>query len=150
MSKLTTLMKMEMRGWWTLDTSRLLLKACAEGGSSLAQRLLERWFREKSKKAMLLVAQIAGIQRQNLRLDPLCHPLGLTGIGIEAQTEHRQSACFRTGAMRWQDRSGNGGFVCRECIFCVYDMVKAIDKSAPSDHAAAFKDRWCLRELGSV
>lgn len=86
-----------------------------------------------AKGDVLTVARIAGIQgaKRTPELIPLCHPIGLTGIDVEATVVG--STVHITAATRTFDRTG----VEMEALtavavagLTVIDMVKAIDPAA--------------------
>lgn len=86
-----------------------------------------------AKGDVLTVARIAGIQgaKRTPELIPLCHPIGLTGIDVEAEVVG--TVVRLTAATRTHDRTG----VEMEALtavavagLAVIDMVKAIDPAA--------------------
>ena len=79
------------------------------------------------------MAQIAGIQAAKKTSDwiPLCHPLGLTGIDVHLEIQQPDKIrCQAT--VRCEGKTGvemEALCAVSAALLCVYDMLKAIDKS---------------------
>jgi len=88
---------------------------------------------EVAKGDVLRIAQIGGIQaaKKTSDLIPLCHPLQLTGIkvllSLEGENQIRAWArvrCLGPTGVEMEALTAVSG-----ALLCVYDMLKAIDKS---------------------
>lgn len=109
-------------------------EACAEGWIKLGPEAFGAVVSGEVKKGdVLSVAQIAGIQAAKKTSDwiPLCHPLGLTGIDVRLKTEAPDKVHV-SARVRCDGKTGvemEALCAVSASLLCVYDMVKAIDKS---------------------
>ncbi len=109
-------------------------EACAEGWIRLGVEAFEAVVSGEVKKGdVLSVAQIAGIQAAKKTSDwiPLCHPLGLTGIDVKLKTQAPDKVHV-SALVRCEGKTGvemEALCAVSASLLCVYDMVKAIDKS---------------------
>ena len=84
-----------------------------------------------AKGDVLGVAQLAGIQaaKRTSELIPLCHPLGLTGIDVQAALDDRGVSV--TAEVTCVGRTGvemEALTAVSVALLAVYDMCKAVDK----------------------
>ena len=107
--------------------------AVAEGRISLSPSTVDLVRENKIKKGdVLTVAEIAGIQgaKQTHTLVPLCHPLPLTKIDVEAELEtdgvRVESTVCSTGHTGVEMEALTAVQV---ALLTVYDMCKAVDSS---------------------
>jgi cyclic pyranopterin phosphate synthase len=85
------------------------------------------------KGDVLTVARIAGIQaaKRCAELIPLCHPLALTGIEVDIETDaanarlHIRTACRLTGTTGVEMEALTAASV---AALTIYDMCKAVDR----------------------
>ena len=107
--------------------------ARAEGRILLSPETVHLITENQMKKGdVLAVARIAGIQgaKQTHHLIPLCHPIALTGIDVEAELQ-------ATGVLITASASCTGETgvemealtAVQIALLTVYDMCKAVDKS---------------------
>jgi cyclic pyranopterin phosphate synthase len=86
------------------------------------------------KGDVLGTARIAGIQaaKRTSELIPLCHPLPLTFVGVEAEVDEAAGAVTLTAEARTRARTGvemEALTAASVAALTVYDMVKGIEKS---------------------
>jgi cyclic pyranopterin monophosphate synthase len=87
------------------------------------------------KGDVLGVARIAGIQaaKRTSELIPLCHPLALTFVGVEAQVDPNAGAITLTAEARTTGPTGvemEAMTAASVAALTVYDMVKGIERGA--------------------
>jgi cyclic pyranopterin monophosphate synthase len=87
------------------------------------------------KGDVLGVARIAGIQaaKRTSELIPLCHPLGLTFVGVEADVDADAGAITLTAEARTTGPTGvemEAMTAASVAALTVYDMVKGIERGA--------------------
>jgi cyclic pyranopterin phosphate synthase len=87
------------------------------------------------KGDVLGVARIAGIQaaKRTSELIPLCHPLGLTFVGVEASVEPDAGTITLTAEARTTGPTGvemEAMTAASVAALTVYDMVKGIERGA--------------------
>jgi cyclic pyranopterin phosphate synthase len=113
---------------------RTLRLAVASGAISMKPatlRLIEG--NRIAKGDVLSVARIAGIQAAKgaSSLIPLCHPIGLTNVEVEFETDRRMPGIVVTGRVSCRDRTGAEmealTAVAAACL-TIYDMAKAADR----------------------
>lgn len=109
-------------------------RAVAEGRIRLAGETLARLRAgEVGKGDVLGVARIAGIQgaKQTGALIPLCHPLPLTGVGVELAEEDDPPAVRVTATAETEGRTGvemEALTAVSTALLTLYDMCKAMDR----------------------
>jgi cyclic pyranopterin phosphate synthase len=86
------------------------------------------------KGDVLAVARIAGIQaaKRTAELIPLCHPLGLDQVDVEAAVDPEAGAVTLTAEARVTARTGvemEAMTAVTVAALTVYDMVKGIDRA---------------------
>jgi cyclic pyranopterin phosphate synthase len=111
-------------------------EAVAEGTITVSQAAFAAISNKEAPKGdVLAVARIAGIMaaKKTAELIPLCHPLALSGANIDFELQHDQCAVRIRAQVKTTGHTG----VEMEALTAVsvaaltlYDMVKAIDKSA--------------------
>jgi cyclic pyranopterin phosphate synthase len=87
------------------------------------------------KGDVLGVARIAGIQaaKRTSELIPLCHPLPLTFVGVEAEVDAQDGAITVTAEARTTGPTGvemEAMTAASVAALTVYDMVKGIERGA--------------------
>jgi len=87
------------------------------------------------KGDVLGVARIAGIQaaKRTAELIPLCHPLGLTFAGVEADVDARTGTITLTAEARTTGQTGvemEAMTAASVAALTVYDMVKGLERGA--------------------
>jgi cyclic pyranopterin monophosphate synthase len=88
---------------------------------------------EVAKGDVLGTARIAGIQaaKRTSELIPLCHPLPLMFVGVEASVDEAEGVVELVGEARAEARTGvemEALTAASVAALTVYDMVKGIDK----------------------
>lgn len=112
-------------------TLRVAVARGAIGMKPATLRLIER--NRIAKGDVLSVARIAGIQAAKgaSALIPLCHPIGLTNVGVEFDVDARRSRIAVTARVACRDRTGAEmealTAVAAACL-TIYDMAKAADR----------------------
>ncbi len=86
------------------------------------------------KGDVLGVARIAGIMAAKKvdQLIPLCHPLAITGIGIDFQLNENESAIHIKGKVTTTGKTGvemEALTAVSAAALTIYDMCKAVDKT---------------------
>ena len=87
------------------------------------------------KGDVLGVARIAGIQaaKRTAELIPLCHPLALTFVGVEAEVDEATGAITLTAEARTTGPTGvemEAMTAASVAALTVYDMVKGVERGA--------------------
>ena len=109
--------------------------ARASGSIRMRPATLKTILAGKSKKGDVLgVARIAAIQgaKRTSDLIPLCHPLALTHIGAEFDTNRRASTVTLTVTVETVGRTGvemEALAAVSIGLLTIYDMCKAIDRA---------------------
>jgi cyclic pyranopterin monophosphate synthase len=88
---------------------------------------------EIAKGDVLAVAQLAGIlaAKQTPHLIPLCHPLLLTEIKVELETDEKRNTVLITGTVKNTGKTGvemEALTAVSVAALTVYDMCKAVDR----------------------
>jgi cyclic pyranopterin phosphate synthase len=88
-----------------------------------------------AKGDVLAVARLAGIQaaKRTADLVPLCHPLRLDAVELELKVEEEAGCVSCRAEVRARDRTGvemEAMTAAAVAALTVYDMVKAVDRSA--------------------
>jgi len=108
--------------------------AIAEGNISMARQTLALIARGGHKKGDVLgIARIAGIMaaKKTADLIPLCHPLALTHVEIELETDEKNSfvACqVRVETIGQTGVEMEALNAVQVCLLTIYDMCKALDR----------------------
>lgn len=109
-------------------------RAVAEGRILMAVDTLERIRAgEVGKGDVLGVARVAGIQgaKQTGALIPLCHPLPLTGVGLDLVDEDDPPAIRVAATAETEGRTGvemEALTAVSTALLTLYDMCKAMDR----------------------
>ncbi len=109
-------------------------RAVATGCIRMQPETLQRIISGEHKKGdVLSVARIAGIMacKRTAELIPLCHPLALTHIDIEFQTDAAQSRVLCQVTAETNDRTGvemEALTATQIALLTIYDMCKAVDR----------------------
>lgn len=96
---------------------------------------------EAPKGDVLGVARIAGIQaaKRTSELIPLCHPLGLSFVGVEGSIDSVQGTVRLTAEARTSGPTGvemEALTAAAVAALTVYDMVKGIERGAVIEEVA--------------
>ena len=109
-------------------------RAVAEGTIRMDPATLELIRSGGHKKGDVLgVARLAGIMgaKRTADLVPLCHPLALTRVEIELETQVPDSALYCRSVVETDGRTGvemEALCAVQVCLLTVYDMCKAVDR----------------------
>jgi cyclic pyranopterin phosphate synthase len=109
-------------------------RAIAEGTIRMAPATLELIRSGGHKKGDVLgVARLAGIMgaKRTADLVPLCHPLALTRVEIDLETQVPDSALYCCAVVETEGRTGvemEALCAVQVCLLTVYDMCKAVDR----------------------
>jgi cyclic pyranopterin monophosphate synthase len=117
---------------------RAVARAVVRVSASTARKVLDG---DAPKGDVLGVARIAGIQaaKRTAELIPLCHPLGLSFVGVEATVDAGAGAGAGAGAITLTAEARTTGPTGVEmeamtaasvAALTVYDMVKGIERGA--------------------
>jgi cyclic pyranopterin phosphate synthase len=108
--------------------------AVAEGTVRMSRAAYERVEAQSIEKGdVLAVAEVAGVMaaKRTAELIPLCHPLGLDVMTVEAALDDAMPGVRVTATARLVGRTGvEMEALTAVAVACltVYDMVKAVDK----------------------
>jgi cyclic pyranopterin monophosphate synthase len=109
-------------------------QAVARGAVKMSQEAFDLVAGEGVPKGdVLAVAEVAGVMgaKRTGELIPLCHPLGLDHVQVEARLDPQLPGVQVTAAVRVTGRTGvEMEALTAVTVACltVYDMVKAVDK----------------------
>ena len=109
-------------------------RAVAEGKITLQVETLQRVLDGDNRKGdVLAVARIAGIMaaKKTAELVPLCHPLALTHVDIEFETDQRNSTITCKSTVETTGVTGvemEALTAVQISLLTIYDMCKAMDK----------------------
>ena len=111
---------------------RAVARAVVRVSPGTAQQVLAG---DAPKGDVLGVARIAGIQaaKRTAELIPLCHPLPLTFVGVEAEVDPESGAITLIGEARTTGPTGvemEAMTAASVAALTVYDMVKGIERGA--------------------
>jgi cyclic pyranopterin phosphate synthase len=110
-------------------------QAVARGAVRMSQEAYDLVVGEDLPKGdVLAVAEVAGVMgaKRTGELIPLCHPLGLDHVQVEARLDPALPGVQVTAAVRVTGRTGvEMEALTAVAVACltVYDMVKAVDKT---------------------
>ncbi|MCP4471884.1 MAG: cyclic pyranopterin monophosphate synthase MoaC [Gammaproteobacteria bacterium] len=116
------------------DKASTARRAVAAGRIVMQARTLELIQQGKHKKGEVLgVARIAGIMatKRTADLVPMCHPLALTHVSVEFETDAGQSAIECTVTAETTGRTGvemEALTGVQVTLLTIYDMCKAVDR----------------------
>ena len=104
---------------------------------------------------MLGVARIAGIQaaKRTSELIPLCHPLALTFVGVEATVDADAGEIVLTAEARTTGPTGvemEALTAASVAALTVYDMVKGIERGARSREVLLLEKSGALGVAGNL
>ena len=85
------------------------------------------------KGDVLGVAQVAGIMaaKKNAELIPMCHPLQITGVDIDFETDEKNSVIVIEATVRCKGETGvemEALMAASVAALTIYDMCKAVQK----------------------
>lgn len=109
-------------------------RAIAEGRISMQEETLARIRAGDNRKGDVLgVARIAGIMaaKRTADLVPLCHPLALTRVEVELETESSPPAVYCRASVETRGQTGvemEALTAVQITLLTVYDMCKAVDR----------------------
>ncbi|MGI6447634.1 MAG: cyclic pyranopterin monophosphate synthase MoaC [Methanobrevibacter boviskoreani] len=107
-------------------------KAVASGNIFLKESTISKIENSEIKKGnVLTTAQIAGIQavKNTSQIIPLCHPLHITGIEIEFETNKDYINCIVSVNSKGQTGVEMEAITgCSVALLTIWDMVKAVEK----------------------
>lgn len=116
------------------DKALTCRRAVAEGSITMQAETLQRILQGDNKKGDVLgVARIAGIMasKKTAELIPLCHPLALSHVEIELDTDEKNNSVLCRATV---ETTGNTGVemealtVVQITLLTIYDMCKAMDR----------------------
>ena len=116
------------------DKATSVRRAVAEGCILMQAETLARIRQGEHKKGDVLgVARIAGIMaaKKTADLIPLCHPLALTRVEIDLQTETEPAAVTCRATVETRGQTGvemEALTAVQITLLTVYDMCKAVDR----------------------
>jgi len=108
--------------------------AVAEGRITMQAEILQRILQGDNKKGDVLgVARVAGIMasKKTAELIPLCHPLALSHVDIELNTDEENNSVLCRATV---ETTGNTGVemealtAVQITLLTIYDMCKAMDR----------------------
>lgn len=109
-------------------------RAVAEGRITMQAETLQRILQGDNKKGDVLgVARVAGIMgsKKTAELIPLCHPLALSHVDIELNTDEENNSVLCRATV---ETTGNTGVemealtAVQITLLTIYDMCKAMDR----------------------
>lgn len=127
------------------DKSETRRIAVATGKISMLPATLSSILEGSAKKGDVLgVARIAAIQgsKRTSELIPLCHPIPLTRIAVEFDTDQAASSVACTVTAETVGRTGvemEALTAVSVALLTVYDMCKAVDRGMQIDHVRLLK-----------
>ncbi|MCD8518118.1 MAG: cyclic pyranopterin monophosphate synthase MoaC [Burkholderiaceae bacterium] len=116
------------------DKASTKRQAVVRGSITLGELAMQKVLEGTSKKGDVLgIARIAGIMASKKTSDliPLCHPIGLTKVSIEFETD--EQAC-RIDCTATAETVGQTGVemealtAASVALLTIYDMLKAVDR----------------------
>ena len=108
--------------------------AVAAGNICMAEQTLALIIQGAHKKGDVLgIARIAGIMaaKKTAGLLPLCHPLALTHVEIELETDEKNSSVSCRARVETLGPTGvemEALNAVQVCLLTIYDMCKAVDR----------------------
>ena len=108
--------------------------AVTEGRILMQDETLQHILAGTNKKGDVLgIARIAGIMASKKTADliPLCHPLALTKVEIELQTEQNPAAVYCKTSVETSGQTGvemEALTATQIALLTIYDMCKAVDR----------------------
>ena len=118
------------------ETTRL---AVAEGRISMRPETLDLIRLGRHRKGDVLgIARVAGIMgaKRTADLIPLCHPIALTHLEIDLQTETDPAAVYCRARAQTRGRTGvemEALTAVQVALLTIYDMCKAVDRGMQID-----------------
>lgn len=115
-------------------------RAVARGSIRMQKETLDRIVRGDNKKGdVLSVARIAGIMaaKKTADLVPLCHPLALSHVDIQLDTNKADNSVICTVTVETAGQTGvemEALTAVQVCLLTVYDMCKAMDRGMIIDN----------------
>ncbi|MGE3333451.1 MAG: cyclic pyranopterin monophosphate synthase MoaC [Rhodospirillaceae bacterium] len=116
------------------DKKATAREAIAKGSVLMELDTLKMIEKRAHKKGdVLAIAQLAGIQaaKRTSDLIPLCHPLALTSVKVELETDPKKSAVHITATCKLVGQTGvemEALTAVSAAALTVYDMCKAVDR----------------------
>jgi len=121
------------------DKASSLRRAVAEGRLLMQAATLAQILQGGHKKGDVLgIARIAGIMsaKKTADLIPLCHPLALTHVDIDLQTETQPPAVYCRTTVETRGPTGvemEALTAVQIALLTIYDMCKAVDRGMTID-----------------
>lgn len=118
------------------ETARV---AVAEGAIRMQPETLERIIAGSHGKGDVLgVARVAGIMgsKRTADLVPLCHPIALTSVEVDLETDRAHARVHCTARAETRGRTGvemEALTAVQVALLTVYDMCKAVDRGMTMD-----------------
>jgi len=109
-------------------------QACVTGSINLGPVAMQKVLSGTSKKGDVLgIARVAGIMasKKTSELIPLCHPIGLTKVSIEFETDEKTSRIDCTAVAETVGQTGvemEALTAASVALLTIYDMLKAVDR----------------------
>ncbi len=121
--------------------------AISTGKIIMQESTLARILQGDNKKGDVLgTARIAGIMgaKRTADLVPLCHPLALTKVEIDLQTQEKPAAVICTATVETRGQTGvemEALNAVQITLLTIYDMCKAVDKGMCIDGVKLLEKR---------
>ena len=119
--------------------------AVTEGRIFMQAETLQRIIQGDNKKGDVLgIARIAGIMatKKTADLIPLCHPLAITHVDIQLQTEEQTPAVYCQATVEVSGQTGvemEALNATQVALLTIYDMCKAVDRGMRIDGVRLLK-----------
>ena len=116
------------------DKANTKRRACVTGSINLGPAAMQKVLSGTSKKGDVLgIARVAGIMasKKTSELIPLCHPIGLTKVSIEFETDEQANRIDCTAVAETVGQTGvemEALTAASVALLTIYDMLKAVDR----------------------
>ena len=116
------------------DKANTKRQACVTGSINLGPAAMQKVLSGTSKKGDVLgIARVAGIMasKKTSELIPLCHPIGLTKVSIEFETDEQANRIDCTAVAETVGQTGvemEALTAASVALLTIYDMLKAVDR----------------------
>ena len=114
--------------------------AIAEGTIHMQPETLDLILQGKHKKGDVLgIARVAGIMaaKKTAELIPLCHPISITQIEIELESQKKNNAIYCRATTETRDQTGvemEALTAVQITLLTIYDMCKSADRGMTIDN----------------
>ena len=114
--------------------------AVAEGSIHMQPETLDLILQGKHKKGDVLgIARVAGIMaaKKTAELIPLCHPVSITHIEIELESQKKNNAIYCRATTETRDQTGvemEALTAVQITLLTIYDMCKSMDRGMTIDN----------------